>query len=103
MALHDEIQKNLIYPKEPKRQGVEGVVDISFLITKEGLLTDLQVEKGLNVACDEAALEAVQKVQYKKWQPAVRFGNPVAYRFEMPVIFQLPAEPVKGKKGKRKK
>ena len=98
MALHDAIQENVIYPKEAKRKKKEGVVDISFLITKEGYVTDLKVEKGLGRGCDQAALEAMRQVQHQKWQPAVRFGEPVAYRFEMPVIFQL-----KGKKAKRKK
>ena len=81
------LAKNLQYPVDALGKEVEGKVLLSFIITSEGNLKNLQLEKGLTKSTDKEALRVVQTM--KKWKPAKVEGKKVATKVTIPVHFYL--------------
>ncbi len=82
---HITKQTKPIYPKKPFADGVQGTVEIEFVIDETGVVVDLHVVKSIP-ALDEAALECV-----KQWRfvPARKAGRPVASIASAPVTFRI--------------
>ena len=75
------------YPYRAARQGIEGWVKVSFLITEQGLVKDVVVmDAKPEGVFDHAALRAVMKWRFK---PRIEDGKPIATRAEQTVNFQL--------------
>lgn len=81
------IGRNIKYPVRARRMGIEGTVYVQFVIDKDGSLTDIKVLKGIDPACDAAAIVAIQKSE--KWKPGKQRGVPVRVRMIIPVKFSL--------------
>jgi TonB family protein len=73
------------YPKEARKQHIEGVVRIFAITGKDGMLHDLKLVKG-DPLLSEAALKAVQQWRY---QPGLLGGVPVEIETTIDVRFQL--------------
>ena len=80
------VQRNLVYPKEARDQGVEGKVILEVLINENGKVEDTRVVESLRTDCDIAAANAVKKT---KWKPAEKEGKPLRVRVAIPVIFRI--------------
>ncbi|MGF7073342.1 energy transducer TonB [Mucilaginibacter sp. R-33] len=76
------IAKNLKYPTG---ETVEGRVNISFVIEKDGSLTDFKVVKSLSEATDAEAIRVMSISP--KWQPGLQNGHPVRVRYSIPISF----------------
>ena len=81
------LQKNLNYPEQAKRMGVEGKVFVQFVIDKDGSPTDITVLKGIGSGCDEEAIRVIKNMP--KWEPGKQRGKPVKVRMSLPVVFRL--------------
>jgi len=79
--------KNMKYPNQARRMGIEGRVFIQFVVDKDGTLTDIKVVKGIGGGCDEEALRVMSKVA--KWNPGKQRGKPVRVRTILPILFKL--------------
>lgn len=81
------LKKNFTYPRTAKRMGIEGKVFLSFVVSKDGSLSDIKVERGIGGGCDEAAVAVLEKSP--KWNPGKQRGVPVNSRFRFYINFQL--------------
>ena len=54
------VKENLTYPEQAKRLGVEGRVFLSFIVDKNGRLSDAQIVKGIGAGCDQVALNMLK-------------------------------------------
>jgi protein TonB len=81
------LQKNLRYPEQAKSDGVGGKVFISFVIEKDGHLTDFKVERGPGHGLDDEALRVMKLAP--AWSPGIQNGQKVRVRYMMPFNFQL--------------
>lgn len=86
--MSDFITKNLKYPEQAVKNGVQGKVFVSFVVENDGSLTDVQVLRGIGSGCDEEAVRVVKAMP--KWQPAMKDGKAVAMQFYIPFSFVLP-------------
>jgi protein TonB len=86
-ALGKFLQKNLRYPASARRMGIEGQVFVSFVIDKEGKISDIQVVKGISADCDKEAVRVVSSMP--PWKPGKQNGRPVKSRFVLPIRFKL--------------
>ncbi len=86
-AFYQYIQKNLKYPSQARRMGVEGKVFVQFVVDTDGTLNDVQVVKGIGGGCDEEALRIVQAA--KPWKPGKQRGRAVKVRMVIPITFKL--------------
>jgi TonB family protein len=79
--------KNLRYPKEARDKDVEGAVYVSFIVEKDGSLSDPKVLRGIGYGCDEEALRVIKLSE--NWNPAIKNGEKFRVRFTIPIFFQL--------------
>ncbi|MEZ5014603.1 MAG: TonB family protein [Chitinophagales bacterium] len=86
-ALMKDINKNVHYPKFAMDEGIDGTVHLSFIVEKDGSISDVQVMRGIGYGLDEEAIQAVEKL--KKWMPGRQGGNPVRVRMRIPIQFEL--------------
>ena len=87
-ALIKGLQKTMVYPKAAKENKIEGQVFVSFIVNKDGTLSDIKVLKGLGHGCDEAAVNAVKNLDIA-WLPAKHNGKKVRQQMTLPVSFSL--------------
>lgn len=82
------LSKNIVYPEAAKSDGVSGVVYCSFVIDKDGSISNVKVLKGLSPELDQAAKDAIANMP--DWDPAIhKDGQAVAVEFKLPVRYQL--------------
>jgi TonB family protein len=86
-ALYKDLSAALKYPKRARRNGREGKVFIQFTIDKKGDFKNVNVIRGFDPDCDQAALDAVSKLG--KWNPAMHKNKPVQSGFILPVRFKF--------------
>ncbi len=86
-ALIQFIANNTIYPELAIELGINGKCYISFIVEKDGSLTDIKVQKKLTDCppCDEECIRVVKKMP--KWKPAKVGGEPVRSKFVLPIKF----------------
>lgn len=85
-SFYEMMAKNIRYPRNAQRQGIEGKVFVEFVIDKKGLPSQFRVIKGIGAGCDE---EAMRVIALSKWKPGKQRGNPVNVRMVIPIAFQL--------------
>lgn len=88
-ALGVFLQENLQYPSSSRMARVEGRVTISFIVDKEGNITNPTVKDSPDAALSAEALRVIKMMP--RWKPAQLAGKPVKMRFTLPVKFSLPA------------
>lgn len=81
------LSENLEYPVIARENGITGRVILSFVVEKDGGITDVKVLRGIGGGCDEAAKEVVENMP--KWNPGKQRGRPVRVQFTLPVAFTL--------------
>jgi protein TonB len=86
-ALNKFLSKNIKYPAEAQRANVQGKVFLSFVVSPDGSISDVQVLKGLGFGCDQEAMRVVKSMP--KWTPGKQSGRAVKSRFNLPITFQL--------------
>lgn len=86
-AFYAYVGKNMKYPAQARRMGIEGKVYITFVVGKDGALTDIKVLKGIGAGCDQEAIRVLSGAP--KWKPGKQRGRPVRVRMQLPIIFKL--------------
>lgn len=81
------VSKNLDYPRQAKRMGIEGKVIMSFIVNKDGSIVDVKVLRGIGGGCDEEAIRVLQ--ESPKWKPGKQRGRAVRQKMTLPIIFKL--------------
>jgi len=89
--LYAFIGKNVVYPKEALKKNKEGKVLISFIIEKDGSVSNVKPLKPKSEWIGYGLEEEACRVVYlmPKWNPGTIEGKPVRVRFTLPVLFQL--------------
>jgi protein TonB len=86
-ALYNFLGKNLRYPDMAKETGISGKVYVTFIVEKDGSITDVKLARGIGGGCDEEALRVVNLMP--KWTPGKQRGIPVRVRYIFSVKFTL--------------
>jgi len=81
------LQKNLKYPPMARENNITGRVIMSFVVEKNGNLTDIKVLRGIGGGCDEEAVRVLKNAP--AWKPGIQNGRPVRVAYTMPIFFQL--------------
>ena len=74
------------YPVALRNAGIHGEALIAFIVDKDGLTTEVQVEKASDKTFGEAAQQAVSKWKFK---PGMKNGEPIRVAMKVPVVFTL--------------
>jgi protein TonB len=81
------LNKNLRFPPAAQEAAIGGRVIVSFVIEKDGRLTDITIVRGAGYGMDEEAVRVLKLA--KPWKPGIQNGNPVRVRYSIPMNFQL--------------
>ena len=74
-ALNAFRERNLRYPEEAKKAGMEGTVSVRFLVDRNGNHSDYNISSGISPSLDAEALRVVKLMP--GWVPGVENGKPV--------------------------
>ena len=80
------LQRKVRYPREARRDRIQGEVPVSFIINKRGQPTQLELVRSLTRALDE---EAQRVIRQAKFEPARVDGEPVCMKMALPITFRL--------------
>lgn len=86
-ALLEYIYKNLKYPKNAKRFGLEGNTVTQFVIDKDGSVKDIDVVIGICQEFKDLNMEIISKMP--KWEPGIQRGEKVKVLFTIPIKYTL--------------
>jgi len=75
----------LYFEKNEKDNGNKGVVRISFVVERDGSISNIKVIEGLSDSADKEAIRLIS--QSPKWIPGMQGSRPVRVKFTMPVYF----------------
>lgn len=81
------IARNIKYPVDAQRQGVQGRVICQFIVEKDGSVSSVQVVKGVNPLLDAEACRVIYGMP--KWNPGKQRGQIVRVKYTLPVKFTL--------------
>jgi protein TonB len=81
------IEKNLRYPYAAQDAGIQGKVFVSFVVEKDGSISDVKVSKGIGYGCDDEAVRVIKKSP--RWKPGVQNKKFVRVRYHMPISYLL--------------
>lgn len=82
---------NLKYPKKARRQGIHGMVVISFIVEKDGTVSNASIYRDIGGGAGEEALRVVESMNENgpAWLPGEVDGEPVRVAYKLPVKFKL--------------
>jgi periplasmic protein TonB len=86
-ALYKYLAENIKYPQMAKESGIQGRVFVTFVVERDGKVTDVRVLRGIGGGCDEEAIRVVQGMP--KWTPGKQRGKSVRVQYNLPVKFTL--------------
>ena len=81
------LRRNLRYPYDAQEQNKQGKVFISFVVEKDGSISNVTLVRGVHKSLDEEAARVIKKSP--KWKPGIQNGRAVRVRYNMPVSFAL--------------
>ena len=87
-AMMEWLGQNIQYPKEAVDGNIEGRVIVTFIIEKDGSVSNAKVIRGIDESLDNEALRVVNAMP--NWKPGMQDGQPVRARFNIPISFKLP-------------
>jgi len=81
------LSSHVHYPDAARENGIEGRVQIEFIVNEDGSVSGCRVLKGIGGGCDEEAQRVVASMP--KWKPGKQNGTPVKVYFSLVVKFVL--------------
>ncbi|MCC5922051.1 MAG: energy transducer TonB [Cyclobacteriaceae bacterium] len=86
-AFYQYVQKNMKYPSQARRMGIEGKVFVQFVVNTDGTIQDVEAIKGIGGGCDEEAIRVLKAAP--AWKPGKQRGKAVRVRMVIPITFKL--------------
>jgi periplasmic protein TonB len=86
-ALNKFLKDNIRYPSVASENGISGSVYLTFVVSKEGKISDVRVLRGIGGGCDEEAVRVVRMMP--PWIAGRQNGVSVPVQFNLPVRFVL--------------
>lgn len=84
------LAKHVKYPADARNNKVQGRTVITFMVDKDGSLSDFKVAKAVGSGIDEEAIRVLKLSP--KWRPGTSNGKPVSSEMSVPVNFTLAAD-----------
>ena len=81
------LSENISYPKDAKEQKISGRVLITFVIEKDGSVTEVTTVKSVFPSLDEEAVRVVKGMP--NWKPGMQKGKAVRVKYTLPISFSL--------------
>ena len=86
-ALLKFLATNVRYPESAVKNGIEGRVSCSFVVGKDGAISEAEVIRGVSPELNEEALRVINSMPV--WSPGKQRGKVVNVKYTVPVTFRL--------------
>ena len=86
-ALMQYLASNIKYPVVAQENGVQGRVIVSFVVERDGPISDVKVARSVDPSLDREAQRVVKSMP--KWKPGKQNGSAVRVKYTVPVVFRL--------------
>ena len=86
-ALQAFLSSNTKYPVVAQENGVQGRVIVSFVVERDGSITDVRVVRSVDPSLDREASRVVRSMP--RWSPGKQNGSTVRVKYTVPVVFRL--------------
>jgi periplasmic protein TonB len=86
-ALRNFISNSIKYPDHALRNRIKGRVYVTFVVAKDGTVTDAKIARGVDPFLDSEALRVANSLP--KFKPGKQDGEAVNVSFTMPINFEL--------------
>jgi TonB family protein len=84
------LQQSIIYPEAARKSGKQGTVYVTYVVEKDGSISNVELLRGFDKECDEEALKVVKNMP--NWEPGLQRGKPVRVKYNIPIRFSLSGE-----------
>ena len=75
------------YPEAAEKAGTQGRVIVSFIVEKDGSVSNAKVQKSVSEELDAEALRVVNAMP--NWTPGKQKGQAVRVKYTIPISFRL--------------
>lgn len=89
-AMKSWINSNLRYPASAEEKGIQGTVVCSFIVERDGSITNIQVEQGVDPSLNKEAVRVLKAMP--RWTPGKNNGSIVRVKYTTSISFKLEAE-----------
>jgi protein TonB len=93
------ISKNVKYPEVARLIGINGKVRLSFVVERDGRVTNVTPMNCIGAGCEAEAVTVLQNSP--QWSPGVQDGKPVRVQYTVPIDFSIPKGSVNMKQLKK--
>jgi hypothetical protein len=76
-----------LYTKEAKNAGASGRVIMTFIVEKDGSLSNIKAVKDMGYGVGDAAVKVLEKSL--RWTPGLKNGKPVRVQYTMPLVLHI--------------
>jgi protein TonB len=87
LALRKYIAQSVKYPVIAQENGIQGKVFVTFVVDKDGSVTNARIARGVDPSIDKEALRVVNSLP--KWKPGKQRGKAVRVSYTVPINFVL--------------
>jgi TonB family protein len=81
------LQTHLRYPEKARIDKAQGTVFVSYIVEKDGQITNIKIIRSVSPELDEETIRVVGLMP--KWKPGYKDNQPVRVQFNMPLRFVL--------------
>ena len=81
------LSKNTKYPALARKNEIQGRVVCTFVVERDGSISDIQVSRGLDPSLDKEAVRVLSSMPH--WIPGKQNGKVVRVKYSVPVTFRL--------------
>ncbi len=82
---------NLHYPQTEKEKGIQGKVFVGFVVEKDGIISNVEVKKGIGEECDAEAVRVIKEMP--TWNPGKQNSECVRVSLVLPINFKIIEQP----------
>lgn len=85
------LSSNLKYPRKARRNSVQGMVIIQFVVEKDGFISNVKIAREIGAGCGDAAKEIVENMNRlpQRWIPGLMNGKLERVMFTLPIKFAI--------------
>lgn len=86
-AFYQFLSNNIKYPADSRKRASQGRVIVSFVVERDGSLTNVHTVRGVDSSIDREAVRVIELSP--KWSPAIQNGKSVRVGYSVPIAFTL--------------
>ena len=100
-SLMSWLSQNIIYPPEAEEKGIQGRVVASFIVEKDGSISNVEIVQSVDSILDCETVRLLKAMP--KWLPGKQSGVAVRVKYNIPISFILQSDEEENNKKLKKK